>query len=49
MSLNKISSNTIKLVLNSSNNLIFSRCLATHWDPKFKKLRARKWVKVNID
>jgi hypothetical protein len=46
MSMNKISSNTIKLVLNNSNSLIFSRCLATHWNPKYKKLRAQKWVKV---
>lgn len=22
------------------------RCLATHWNPKFKKLRANKFVKV---
>jgi hypothetical protein len=47
MSINKLSSNTIKLFLNNSNNLILSRCLATHWDPKYKKLRAQKWVKVS--
>ena len=24
------------------------RCLATHWDPKFKKLRANKFIKVRF-
>lgn len=39
----KLTSNSLLLLKISKANV---RCLATHWDPKFKKLRAQKIIKV---
>ena len=46
-------------ILNSNRQFLFSlskniieqssvRCLATHWDPKFKKLRKNKFTKPDL-
>jgi hypothetical protein len=33
--------------ISENNMLLFNRAYATHWDPKFKKLRKLKVTKVN--
>ena len=30
------------------NRILFSRCYATHWDPKFKKIRRDKIVEMKF-
>ena len=35
--------------LNAEGNFVFSRSFATHWDPKYRKLRAQKIRKAYID
>lgn len=38
---------TKQLIAFNENNII-TRSLATHWDPKFKKLRKNKFTKVKL-
>ena len=42
--------NLLKQAQNASNviNFIAARSLATHWDPRFKRLRKAKFIKVRI-
>ena len=37
-----------RLLVQSSYGCVLSRLMATHWDPKWKKLRAQKVVKVSL-
>lgn len=48
--MNSLLRTSTSLVLSNNLNGIYTkslvRSLATHWDPKFKKLRKNKFVKV---
>lgn len=50
--MNKLLSSSKSLIFNETLNITnhnsLIRCLATHWDPKFKKLRKQKFIKMKI-
>lgn len=49
---NKLANFTLLPSCKRFNLLAFSnisvRCMATHWDPKFKKLRKEKFIKIEL-